>query len=119
MTQEPSDLKPCPFCGGGEICSEGKYLPPTMKGPGSLISWEIHHWCEKKPGVVAQSITIRGREGSDAVAAWNTRHTSPELRKLVEAAEDFRQQVLAVHGPTHRVSFSALDAALEPFQKEE
>lgn len=54
-----------------------------------------------------------------AKAAITAYKSTPELRKLVEAAEDFRQQVLAVHGPTPRVSFSALDAALEPFQKEE
>lgn len=66
-------LKKCPFCKDGETHSEGKYMPPTMDGKHSLACWEIHHWCERAPGVIFQTFTVRGREKKDAVAAWNAR----------------------------------------------
>lgn len=75
MTTAESDLLPCPLCQGGETVSSGNYMHGVdmSSKPRSLISWEIKHRCEKKPGVVAQSINIRGREEVDTVNAWNIR----------------------------------------------
>lgn len=89
-SKQEQALRECPFCGAGETISEGNYMPGVdMSGkPRSLISWEIKHWCEKKAGVVAQSINIRGREESDAIAAWNTRTPDPSLLNALKTARE-------------------------------
>ena len=48
---------------------------------------------------------------------WNAALASPEVKALVEAANDFVEQVLKQH-PTPRVSFTAIEAALTPFTTE-
>jgi hypothetical protein len=67
------DLKPCPFCGGGETDIRESRLAPRMNGPGAVIAVEVAHWCNRPPGVVAAHFSIRARTREDAVAAWNRR----------------------------------------------
>lgn len=70
---DSSDLKPCPFCGAGQTVLDTKHLSPTMRGPGTLISATVRHWCAKQPGIVGTSFSITGREVEDAIDAWNAR----------------------------------------------
>jgi hypothetical protein len=68
-----SDLKPCPLCAAGETSISATHLPPRMSGPGALISVEVRHFCPRRPGVVHNSISIRGRDRQSVVDAWNYR----------------------------------------------
>lgn len=75
---DSTELLPCPFCGAGDTVVGEQRLPPTMRGPGALISVMIRHWCEKLPGVVGGGLEFRGRDHASAVAAWNRR--SPAVK---------------------------------------
>lgn len=88
-TQAEQELATCPFCPGGETRVDEKRLSPTMNGQGAIIAAELHHWCEKRPGITRQHIVISGRERADAIAAWQTRspHTAARgTETLVDVA---------------------------------
>ena len=69
-----SQLKPCPFCGGGETILHETRLSPTMSGKSPLISVEIRHWCPPGPGQPSRNRIVKvGRDYESAVAAWNRR----------------------------------------------
>lgn len=67
------NLLPCPICGGGETRVDEKHLPPTMGGPGGLISVVIHHWCNKPSAAIFEHREVRGRDHASAEAAYNRR----------------------------------------------
>ena len=68
------ELKPCPFCGGGETHIRPRHMPPRMSGPGELISIDIIHWCPRLEGQLSRtSVTFAGREWEPARDAWNRR----------------------------------------------
>lgn len=75
------ELKPCPFCGGGEFIVREHPLNnmPRMDGkPSAIISVEVSHWCEASPGLVASHVTFRGRDHASAFGAWNRRAPAPQ-----------------------------------------
>ncbi|HET9285724.1 MAG TPA: hypothetical protein VFR24_27550 [Candidatus Angelobacter sp.] len=72
-------LQQCPFCGSNEIEGGGKYLSPTMQGPGALISWEIWHHCKRRDGVIGAFIRITGRDKESAEKQWNKRFTKEKV----------------------------------------
>lgn len=83
-----SDLRECPFCGGGETRITEHRHSPTMRGDGGLISVEITHWCPAIPGQPSRNtITRTGRDHASAIAAWNRRAPSadhvPDAGKMV------------------------------------
>ena len=91
------ELKPCPFCGGGEthIDPQGqiwrgmKYSDP--------ICYRLVHFCKGilPDEYVTNRMELRARTEAQAIEAWNTRAdlcdpTQDErVRALVEAAKDF------------------------------
>ena len=89
--QKPVDgLLPCPFCGSGETEIRETRLPPTMKGPGAIVSVRLQHWCDRPDGVVATGISFTGRERSNAIEQWNRRALAPpEQPDAVHAAERY------------------------------
>jgi hypothetical protein len=72
--RKPLQLQACPFCGAGETQVRENCHPPTMRGPGALISVTIQHWCDKSEGMLSGScIKISGRDYTAAETAWNRR----------------------------------------------
>lgn len=63
-------MKPCPFCGGGEIrFDESRH----WTGQRSItVSHTLRHWCES----ISERhplITITQKEKEECIAAWNKR----------------------------------------------
>lgn len=72
---ETANLKPCPFCGGGQfrIHENGRTWRGTS-GWSEPISIEVQHWCDPIPGQPApRMMAFVGRDQAAAVAAWNRR----------------------------------------------
>ena len=71
VSEQPRvNLKPSPFCGGGETQVHESHMPPRMSGPGDLISVEVRHWCWPMPGVLSRSNRspqprVRPRSGAE------------------------------------------------------
>lgn len=69
-----TELRECPFCGGGETRIDENRLRPTMTGQGSLVSVEIHHWCPASEGQPRRNHMVKvGRDRAFAISAWNRR----------------------------------------------
>lgn len=86
MNDPKAEMKPCPFCGGEAEISE-THLPPTMSGPGALITVTVRHWCgPAAAGIVASHVEFRGRDHASAIAAWNTRTPTTGFNAGLEAA---------------------------------
>jgi Restriction alleviation protein Lar len=70
------ELKPCPFCGGGEFAFKENgafWLGTRYSEP---VSFSIQHWCIKTPGQPMSSnnyIERKGRTKQSAIDAWNLR----------------------------------------------
>jgi len=98
--QKPVDgLLPCPFCGSGETEIRETRLPPTMKGPGAIVSVRLQHWCDRPDGVVATGISFTGRERSNAIEQWNRRALAPpEQPDAVREAEQRLEALAAARG---------------------
>ncbi|MFZ5783971.1 MAG: Lar family restriction alleviation protein [Pseudomonadota bacterium] len=76
-TTKPSELLPCPFCGGGTTDIEERRLnnTPRMDGrPSAVISATVFHWCPVSAGQPSGlNVSMHGRDRASAIAAWNTR----------------------------------------------
>ena len=68
------ELKPCPFCGGGETIlheNKGQWLGTRYGEP---RSYEVQHWCDElglKPGT--RMLSFVGRDKETAIKRWNHR----------------------------------------------
>jgi len=70
-----STLKPCPFCGSGDIHVEPKMHWGPINRPMQIISVHIRHWCETPlgSGTLGVTIQVRGRDYESAREGWNKR----------------------------------------------
>ena len=74
MSNDNSDLSPCPLCGGGETQVRTNYMPVKMGRKPEIIGVEINHWCDGLTrGAQRRSVHAHGRDRDDAIAAWNRR----------------------------------------------
>jgi hypothetical protein len=74
VTSDSSDLSPCPFCGGGETRIDETKTSASLLEQYKVISCYVRHWCGGfAPGAQSATIQVRGRNRSDAIAAWNRR----------------------------------------------
>ena len=70
-------IKPCPFCGGGEtrIDPQGQ----TWRGMGysDPICWRLIHFCKGilPDNYVTNRMELRARTQEQCIEAWNTRAT--------------------------------------------
>lgn len=73
MSDDISTLSPCPFCGGGETqVIETKTR--AVSAPHEILGVYVRHWCGGFGwGAQSATIEVRGRNYSDAIAAWNRR----------------------------------------------
>lgn len=80
------ELKPCPFCKGGETRIDETHLHRgvTMnQRPNPVVSAEVKHWCEPEEGQPhRRMITMTGRDRESAIKAWNTRVVDPLIAEL-------------------------------------
>lgn len=68
---ESPELKPCPFCGGGEIrIDESKHWTGMQH---VVLSVTVRHWCARIEGLPASAVQMVGKTLEDAVARWNRR----------------------------------------------
>lgn len=70
---QPSELKPCPFCGAGttQFNDSGKvWMGAQYSEP---ISVSVRHWCSVVEGQPSRMIERVGRDRESAIAAWNQR----------------------------------------------
>ena len=87
MTDAPK-LKPCPFCGSEDVDDWGEC---TWSRP---VKWMYCVECHCRGPRV-----MMGRGESDegwmqrTIAAWNTRHTPPEVQSLVDALRECRDEL--------------------------
>ena len=77
MTEDEilSALKPCPFCGAGDIDVRIKARPPRMEGPGEVVAVYINHWCTVRSGATDLHLVVTGRDAPSAISQWNARAT--------------------------------------------
>ena len=84
-----SDLKPCPFCGGGtfDVTEVPLNKMPSMDGrPSSIVSASVRHWCPRQDGQPGGlNVSMHGRDRTSAIAAWNRRSPSAHELALAEA----------------------------------
>ena len=73
---EPTELRPCPFCGAGESLIHVNKGTWNGRGYGEPVSVEVRHWCGDVPGQPSRMISRAGCDEASAIAAWNTR-TAP------------------------------------------
>jgi hypothetical protein len=79
------ELEPCPFCSAGNTDIQERRLPPSMQGPGAIISVTVRHWCPVPPGQPSGlHVSMHGRDRESAIAAWNRR--SPSRQSILEEA---------------------------------
>ena len=72
------ELKPCPFCGGGEI------------KVGQPFTHKFCVYCDNSEGGCGAEGGLRASR-EEAIAAWNTRHDhSPDAGKMGEDAARYR-----------------------------
>lgn len=80
-----ADLKPCPFCGGGEfdITEVPLNRMPHMSGkPSPIVSASVRHWCAKRDGQpTGLNVQMHGRDREAAIAAWNRRTEANDERR--------------------------------------
>ena len=95
------ELRECPLCGNK---ADIHYLEYSLGRKWRAICPEC--------GVS----TLHLYERDDVVALWNTRHVSPEVKALVEAAALFAS-IIPVP-PEHMGALEKLIAALAPFAQE-
>ena len=72
MSEQQSELLPCPFCGAGDTQIEGKGMW-TGQGYSEPISVSVRHWCTEVPGQPSRMIERIGRDRASAIEAWNRR----------------------------------------------
>tara|TARA_Y100000310_G_scaffold324866_1_gene387307 strand:+ start:3542 stop:3907 length:366 start_codon:yes stop_codon:yes gene_type:complete len=82
-----TDLKPCPFCGGGETQFDDTQNWTGMRY--QHVCTTLRHFCERPTDdeFVQAVITIRGRDEEDCTRRWNTRATDRDAI-LEEAARE-------------------------------
>jgi hypothetical protein len=74
MSDDTPNLSPCPFCGGGETRINETKTRASLLEPDEVISVYVRHWCGGfARGAQSATIQVRGRNRSDAIAAWNRR----------------------------------------------
>lgn len=74
MTSDNSDLSPCPFCGGGETRVYETKTRASVLEQYEVMGAYVQHWCGGfARGAQSATIQVRGRNHSDAIAAWNRR----------------------------------------------
>lgn len=81
------ELKPCPFCGGGDVeINESN----TWSGRGwsDPISVSITHHCHEIKGQPSRKIERVGRDRASAIAAWNMRHLQIDADWLSNAIRE-------------------------------
>jgi chromosome condensin MukBEF complex kleisin-like MukF subunit len=98
MTDDNSDLSPCPLCGGGETQVRTNYMPVKMGQKPEIIGVEINHWCDGLiRGAQRRSVHAHGRDRDDAIAAWDRHFASfvplAEVEKLRAENARLRAQV--------------------------
>ena len=70
----PEALKPCPFCGGdAEFCGNTQHQ----------MFWVLCKRCHASPG--------DKRNRAEAITAWNTRPTDPEIARLQDLVAKFQR----------------------------
>lgn len=75
MTEQDllASLRPCPFCGKGELHLHTNKGVWSGTGYGTPVSVEVRHWCESLPGQPSRMIARVGKDVESAIAAWNQR----------------------------------------------
>lgn len=88
MTDKHTQLKPCPWCRGGDtsLFENGKTWTGQRYSEPSSVS--VRHHCEPTPGQPSRMIERVGRDEASAIAAWNTRAPDDEKAELLAALED-------------------------------
>lgn len=74
MSDDMHILSPCPFCGEGETFIDESKTRASLLEPNEVISVYVKHRCGGfARGAQSAFIQVRGRNRSDAIAAWNRR----------------------------------------------
>ena len=74
MTDDTLSLSSCPFCGGGETWIDETKTRASLLEPDEVISVYVKHRCGGfARGAQSAFIQVRGRNRSDAIAAWDRR----------------------------------------------
>lgn len=74
MESENIQLKPCPFCGGGETNIHDNLGTWQGMKYGESISFEVRHWCSEIQGQPhSRMLSLVGRDKESAIKRWNTR----------------------------------------------
>jgi hypothetical protein len=68
---EMSELKTCPFCGGGNITLEPKGYWAGMQT--HVTHYELRHWCPKIGVKSSRPIIFEGLTQEETSAKWNRR----------------------------------------------
>lgn len=131
MTDDNSDLSPCPFCGGGETEIRTNYMPVRMGRKPEIIGVEINHWCDGLTrGAQRRSVHAHGRDRDDAIAAWNRRSVPfaplaeveplrAEVERLTRERDEARAEVerLRAFEAAHRQLQADIDTAIRERDK--
>ena len=88
------ELKPCPFCGGGETRIDPQGQTWRGQGYSDPICWRLVHFCKGilPDGYVTNRMELRARTQEQCIEAWNTRANlcdptqDERVKALVKAA---------------------------------
>lgn len=109
------ELKPCPFCNGGETRIDETRLHrgvTTNPRPNPVVRAEVKHWCEPEEGQPhRRMITMTGRDRESAIKAWNTHSADTEL-----AAERAKVKSLSEVIESQKQTHDALIKKVEDLQ---
>lgn len=64
-----TELKPCPFCGGGD--TELRPLRVWTGKQNKITSIELMHWCLNQNGVL--TVKFKAKTEEELIHTWNTR----------------------------------------------
>lgn len=97
MSDDMTNLSPCPFCGGGETRIDETKTRASLLEPYEVIAVYVRHWCGGfERGAQSATIQVRGRNHSDAIAAWN-RRAAQEVRPMINDKLDWIAEIRSRH----------------------